>query len=476
MKNKYDVIIIGAGIGGLVCGCFLAKSGLKVMIVERNHQPGGYCVSFKRGRYSFDAGPHSLGSGRANGQLGKLEKELKINGKISFIQKDPSNIVLLENSKIEFFNDTRKTTKHFQDIFPREADKVKEFFDFLNVSNIGFLYSKLKDLTFKQLLDNYFRNDKLKLVLGLILGNLGLSPSKASAFTASILYREHIFDGGYYPEGGMQVFSDVLADKFLNDGGEIKILSEVKEVIVNDRKEARGVQLKKGDRLFSDFIVANCDANQLYLKLINRNFHEEQFLNNLNTMKPSCSFFVVYLGLKENIKDNLTNCSTLWYFPKLNLDEVYNNVSLNKLDFNEKYIVCGFPAANTGVADTIHLLVLAPFLNKEYWAENKNIFSENLIKRGETIFPGLSKNIEKYSTATPYDFYRYTLNTNGAISGWTSTPDQINSNYVSMASPIRNLFLAGHWALSSGGQGGIPMVIYSGKMAAKEILKIKGQL
>jgi len=46
LKDKYDAVIIGAGISGLVCGCYLAKAGMNVLIVERNAQPGGYCISF----------------------------------------------------------------------------------------------------------------------------------------------------------------------------------------------------------------------------------------------------------------------------------------------------------------------------------------------------------------------------------------------------------------------------------------------
>ena len=55
IDNKYDVIIIGAGIGGLVCGCYLVKAGLKVLIVEKHYQVGGYCTSFKRKGFTFDA-------------------------------------------------------------------------------------------------------------------------------------------------------------------------------------------------------------------------------------------------------------------------------------------------------------------------------------------------------------------------------------------------------------------------------------
>ena len=48
MKEKYDTVYIDARIGGLVCGCYLAKAGLKVLIVEKNDKPGGYCSSFER--------------------------------------------------------------------------------------------------------------------------------------------------------------------------------------------------------------------------------------------------------------------------------------------------------------------------------------------------------------------------------------------------------------------------------------------
>lgn len=58
--DAYDAVIIGAGIGGLVCGCYLAKAGMKVLIAEHHHKPGGYCTSFKRRGFTFDAAAHSL--------------------------------------------------------------------------------------------------------------------------------------------------------------------------------------------------------------------------------------------------------------------------------------------------------------------------------------------------------------------------------------------------------------------------------
>ena len=55
MRNNYDVVIIGAGIGGLVCGCYLSRSGLKTLIVEKNVLVGGYCTSFEKSGFVFDS-------------------------------------------------------------------------------------------------------------------------------------------------------------------------------------------------------------------------------------------------------------------------------------------------------------------------------------------------------------------------------------------------------------------------------------
>ena len=54
IKSKYDVIVLGAGIAGLICGTFLAKSGKKVLIIEQHSSPGGYCTSFRRKGFIFD--------------------------------------------------------------------------------------------------------------------------------------------------------------------------------------------------------------------------------------------------------------------------------------------------------------------------------------------------------------------------------------------------------------------------------------
>ena len=60
MKEKYDIIVIGAGIGGLSAAGLTAKEGKSVLVVDQRPAPGGVCHSFERDGYTFDVGPHLL--------------------------------------------------------------------------------------------------------------------------------------------------------------------------------------------------------------------------------------------------------------------------------------------------------------------------------------------------------------------------------------------------------------------------------
>ena len=131
--DKYDVVILGAGMGGLVCGCYLAKAGMKVLIVEKNTRPGGYCMSFSVNGFYFDACVHSLGSLRKGGILKRaFYKELNLQNRINIKRHNPSDTVVTKDYKIKFWNELDKIIKEFSKNFPKEQKNIKRFFDYLN--------------------------------------------------------------------------------------------------------------------------------------------------------------------------------------------------------------------------------------------------------------------------------------------------------------------------------------------------------
>src|SRR5574341_1519039 len=160
-NDKYDAVIIGAGMGGLVCGCYLAKAGMKVLIAEQHHKPGGYCTSFKRQGFTFDAAAHSLGALRQGGIVRTVFNDLGLDKRVKITRYDPSDIVISPDYKISFWADLNKTIDNFQQTFPKEIANIKNFFSLLlNPAPVSF--ARIRSWTFKNLLDKYFTDEKLK--------------------------------------------------------------------------------------------------------------------------------------------------------------------------------------------------------------------------------------------------------------------------------------------------------------------------
>jgi len=101
---KYDVIVIGAGNGGLMAALRASKLGLKTLVIERNNTVGGAAASFVRGRFEFEASLHEMpdfGQGELRGNLGRLFDELGIN--VNMVQLPYAyRLVVAPGDNIEF--------------------------------------------------------------------------------------------------------------------------------------------------------------------------------------------------------------------------------------------------------------------------------------------------------------------------------------------------------------------------------------
>ena len=105
----------------------------------------------------------------------------------------------------------------------------------------------------------------------------------------------------------------------------------------------------------------------------------------------------------------------------------------------------------------------------EEYRKLKEQVADQLIASAEKVIPELSEHIVYKDVATPLTYEQYTLNYQGSIMGWLSTPE--NMAWIckwGQRTPIENLYQAGHWTFPG---GGIPTVIFSGKTATELILK-----
>jgi len=465
-ENTYDAIIIGAGMSGLVCGCYLAKAGLKVLIAEQHSKPGGYCTSFKRKGFTFDAAAHSFGGYRKDGIVRKVFDDLGVAKRVRIKRYDPSDIIITPDYEVSFWSDLNKTIEEFQKVFPEESININEFFCSL-ISPTFKSFARMRSWTFKDLLDRYFNNDKLKAILSFpLLGNGGLPPSAMSAFIGASILKEFLLDGGYYPEGGMQALPLALAERFKDLGGEIRLSCLVKKIKVNDGK-AIGAVLARGGFIGSGCIVSGCDSRQTFFKLLGSRLVDQELLNAIKDMTPSLSMFIVYLGLNKSLDKMIKPGTNVWLLSNYRLDNSYLFEKKVNLD-NVCTMVRAIPDQNIILA-----FMNAPFKNKNYWHKNKAYFTSSFIEKIEKyILPNLSKYITYKETATPHTLYRYTLNYKGAAYGWASTPSQLAIYELRKPKAIQGLFLTGHWTTEG---IGIPGVVHLGYDTAKQVLRKQQQ-
>ncbi len=465
MSNQYDydAVIIGAGISGLVCGCYLAKAGMKVLIAEKNAKSGGYCTSFTRKGFHFDACVHSLGSLREGGNLRTILKELGLESDLKITRHDPSDIIFSPDFKIHFWNDLDKTIKEFQDNFPRESKKIKEFFEFINKCE-GTSFISLRPITFQMLLDKYFKDNKLKAILSLpTLGNAGLSPKKLSALTGTLIYKEFMFDGGYYPGNSIQSLADSLTKSFKKFGGDIYFSSAAEEIKIKNNK-VEGVGIKKKGFFSTKYVVSGADATRTLLNLIGKENSKIDTVNKLNNMEPSLSMFILYLGVSESFanQNHLYPDTNLWRLPYYDMDKLYDFAIKGDVDNLDWFLT-----RLLSDRKSIIMLVNAPFKDKNYWKNNKKRLTDVFIKKMEQIMPNLLSSIVFQDAATPETLYKRTFNYKGAAYGWAGLPSQIAVEGFTQRTDFENLYFSGHWTTLVQGVGG---VAYLGRDTSRKIL------
>jgi phytoene dehydrogenase-like protein len=471
VANQYDVLIIGAGIGGLSCGNYLAKAGKKVLIIEQHYKVGGYCSSFDRKGYRFDVGVHSLGSMRPCGHFYRVLKELEL--EIETVRPEITNYLRCPGYEIPIYKDFARTIDSLKSFFPTEQAGLDAFFARMEQS-FASVFPILRDKTFKDVIDATFQSLPLRYIFSLLLGNLGSISSSISALAALGMFREFIADGGYYPKNGMQAVADAFANNFKKLGGEIVLNARVAQILIENGRP-HGVRCTDGTYIPSPIIVSNAAAIHTFRDLLSEANLPSQYLEELSRLAYTTSALLVYLGIAKDMKRFITPHCTQWMFKKLDL--IYQSYPFAKGGFDD-FVVCYTPSFHIpGLAplgkDCIILITGAPFQPvasvdaETYWRENKELYGNKLIHFFEEYFGDVQDAIEVKEVASPYTLYRYTANTEGSIYGWTATTKQFGPQRLSPETPVKGLYLVGQWTRPG---PGVSMVAQSGRLISKMIL------
>ena len=461
--DAYDAVVVGAGVGGLVCANLLARSGARVLLVEQHYMVGGYCSTFRRAGYTFDAATHFYPLlGNPATITGGLLRELGLTN--GWVKMDPvDHFHFPDGSSFRIPADFDLYLARLKAEFPAEARALDDFFAVVReVYMHGLLeyfrwratdrLEPFRRMTVREALDRYFRDPKLKLVLAGDCGHWG-GPPRRTSFVFDSMLRLSYFLGNYYPRGGSQAFADELAQRFEERGGHILMSSTVRRIVVKG-KTARGVEVETGPK------CARRVARVLE-RMVGAEHVGGERLAAIKTLRPTHPCFLVHVGLKGMPTEVLREAEG-YHWSSWNPDDVAT-------DAFKIFVPTLFDpslAPPGGHIVIVQKLTDVDFERVTDWAAHKSSVERYVMSNLERVMPGFSEKVAVSLSASALTSYRFTLNHRGAMLGWEMSPDQLGDQRPAVNGLVKNLYFVGHWTQPG---GGITPVIVSAMRVAKAI-------
>lgn len=475
---KYDIIIIGAGLGGLTAGAKLCREGKKVLLVEQHDRPGGYATTFERGDFTFEVGLHEM-HGPSEGDIKtKIFNDLDVFKDVEFIRLPEFYRFTNERIDVTLPHDPGIASERLSAIFPEETDGIKAYFNQILKPKKRIIEDDPHDKSLGDFIDSIITNEDLKLAL---LGNLGYyhdDPYSISLQYYSISQGSYFTGGASFIKGGSQKLSDHLARFIREHGGEV-IFNHIVTRITTDNNKVTGILLKRKNdpeactmEALADEIIANTampNVADLLPETSGRLFKDE-----LQYQKTGASLLTLYLGLNKPVKElGYNHYSTFFYDStvKSMKDILKNNHddfalrSFTFIDYSQIDSMLAPEGKSVGTVCCIDYLSDWESLDSKTYNAKKEQVASAFIERLEKMIPGIKSIIEYYEVGTPVTMKRYTLNPGGAVYGFAQTPGR---KEIETSLLPENIHFASAWGRTGGGFSG---AIYGGYLCAINILR-----
>jgi len=501
VSTKPRVVVIGAGLGGLCCGAHLARQGFPVTVVEQHHVPGGYATSFPRGRFNFEVSLH--GTALADNAAGRMLEALGVSKRIELVelpavyrlitpelnitvpQKDPDAFVRLlaehfpaEKAGIaQFINDLVSIAAAFDNL-DRYRNSPLKLLTSLPYRTLW----KIRNKTLGELLDGYVEAPAAREALVALWGYYGLPPSRLSAFYFAVATGGYLRDGSYYIRPRSQSLSTALAEVIEASGGKVQYGTAVEKIDVRSGA-VEGVVLSDGTALPAEVVVSNASAPDIFNRMLPPAAVPSDYREKLAEYRPSISSFIVWLGLKQDLRGIVEGYNT-HVGSGQGPEADYRSCLKGEIDHGGFVVTLydnlfeGYSEPGTSTLQILFLSGYEPWRRfeadykagrKEAYNEQKERWTETLIRRAEeTVVPGLSSMIEVKEAATPLTNWRFTRNPEGAIYGFEQATNNAFFNRISNRTPVGGLYLASAWGNPGGGYVG---VLTGGQQAYQDIVK-----
>ena len=487
--RKYDIVIIGSGLGSLICGYTLCKNGYKVGIFEKHFQIGGCLQTFSRNGITFDTGMHYVGSMEEGQLMHRIFKNLNLleDVKMHRMDQDGFEHIHLNGKEYRFAMGYDNFVDTLAPSFPNDLQALKRYsadlqkytssspiFNPEKLTSREFFTHEAVNTGIGDYLDALTDNVELQNVLSatnmLYAGRRDKTPLYIHA-----LINNFYINSAWRIVGGADSIASSLARSIEGFGGEIFTRSEVTSINC-DTTKAKSVTLANGEVVETRFIISNTHP-ALTLGMLDTPMIKQVFRNRIKTVENTTSNFALYLEFKPD-----TVPYANYNFYKFNSNNVWDNIDYTSTDWPRNYIYMHqVPSKNMAFAESGVVIAYMNYSEVLKW-ENTTIekrgeeylkFKEEkkeiLLQQLENDHPGIRRNIKNVYTSSPLTLRDYTGTKNGAMYGILKDKNHLEQTIISHRTKVPNLFFTGQNINSHGILG----VAVSALITSSEFLELK---
>ncbi|WP_456387269.1 phytoene desaturase family protein [Desulfolithobacter sp.] len=408
IKDSYDVVVVGSGLGGLTSANRLARAGHRVLLLEHHHQLGGLAAWFKRGGHIFDVSLH----GFPYGMVKTCRKYWNRAIMDSIVQLKK---IVFDNPQFSLTTtfDRQDFTRILETEFRVPRTVIEDFFTTVGKMN----FYDDRSMTTRELFEQFFpgRSDVHRLLMEPITYANG-STLDEPAITYGIVFSNFMNKGVFTFEGGTDRLIGMMAAELVKNGVTICTRARV-ERIVFDKGRVRGVEVG-GRMIGAGCVVSNAGITNTIDELLGPDHLPADFRDRFRQVRVNNSSCQVYFGIRkgESFSDvgDLLFTSTA---PEFSSDE------MRRPDTRSRTFSIYYPKTRPQRPD--YTVVASMNANYDDWAglegDRYRKAKEEMVQRClddlERYIPGIREKIDTVETATPKTFYRYTLHTRGTSFG-----------------------------------------------------------
>ena len=453
----YDVVIIGSGLGGLVCANLLSRRGLNVLVLERQHQPGGCLQSYRRGAMMYDTGLHYVG-GLAEGQpLHDIFSEL---GLLSLpwqrLDADGFDRIMIGDHEYRFAEGYDRFIETLAQEFPDDRDSLQRYIQLMQCTDEVWM----QQTNAYEYLSGIIHNPLLLSVLSGACLKMELKRDTLPLFTY-VHGNAPFIQSSWRLKGDGNLIVQRLIDNLRQQGGELRCDTEVVELVEEDGMLKRAV-CKNGEVYEARYFISDAHPSVSLSLVKESQLLKKVYRRRIDNLENTNGMFTAQLLLKPG------------KVPYFNYNEFLYD-GLEAWDGCGYMVSCRVPEDGTEFARQIDILTPMNISECAAWTDSRPMRrgqdylqfkaqkAQQCIAVAERFLPNLHEYVQEVHTSTPLTYRDYNLSPDGSAYGIRKDASAPLLTVLSPRTSIPNLLLTGQSLMLHGLHGVTMTAMYTTK-------------